>query len=216
MHMQAEQAFETRGQLGRQHRGAGAAVLDGRDVGAAQWHVGQRGQYGRHRRQGRGPVSLDQAPVVGQHVLVAQQRRRRDDDFHPRRQRGQRRWQHTRNVKQRVAVDGDVRAFQPLQLHAGPGGEHLGAVAVARQLGCARGAARVKVGRNVFRRDLAAADEVVRRLLRAQRGEVGHAIRQGRRASWRLVVRGHAQQRGQGGHLPAQPQRLGPHARLRV
>ena len=51
VHVQAEQALEARGELGRQRGRAGAAVADRRDVGAGERHVGQRRQHRGHGGQ---------------------------------------------------------------------------------------------------------------------------------------------------------------------
>ena len=116
-------------------------------------------------------------------------------------------------MEQRVTVDGDVPRRQPLHLHTRPGGEHLRAVAVAGQFGRTRGAAGVEVGGDVFGVKVAATGKVVTRLLGAQGFEVTHTFGQAGRGG-SFVVWCHTQHGGQGGHLAAQAQCLGPHAAL--
>ena len=106
-------------------------------------------------------------------------------------------------MEKRVTVDGDVARLQPLHLHTRPGGEHLGAVAVAGEFGRAGGAAGVEVGGDVFGVEVAATGEVVVRLRGAQGFEVTHTFGQAGRGS-NFVVRCNTQHGGQGGHLGAQ------------
>ena len=216
VHMQSEEPLEARRQLGRKHRGAGAAVANRRKIGTVQRNVGQCGQHRRNGRQRRWPVLFDQPPVVGQHRLVAHQRGGRNDDFDTCRQRRQRGREHARHMKKRIAVDGDVVVRAAHQLDARPRSEHLRAVAVSRQLGCTGSAPGMKVGGDVFGCDVALAHQPIVALLRAQRFEITDTFRQIGHRIGRLVVRCHAQHHRQRRHLAAQPHRLRPHARFVV
>ena len=122
-----------------------------------------------------------QLPVVLDHVAVAEQRRRRNDGLHAHRQRAQRTGQHAGHMEQRVAVDQHVVGPEALHRRVGPGGEHLRAVAVARQLGRAGGAAGVKVRGDVGRRKAPLAQQPVGGLGGAQGVEVEHAFGPGAR-----------------------------------
>ena len=214
MHVQAELALKARRQLGRQDGGAGAAVAHAGNVGTRQRHLRQRRQHRGHGRQRGHAVFLHQTPEVLQHRAVAVQAGGRDDGFHPARERRQRAWQRARHVEQRVAVDDHVLRAHGLHLHAGPGGEHLCAVAVACQLGGAGGAAGVEVGGDVFGADVAAARQVRVRLRGDGGGEIQHAF--GQRGRLALVQRRHAQHARHRRHCRTQMLRLAPDVRLGV
>ncbi len=184
MHVQARQFLEARRQFRRKRRGAGAAIANAGDVGI-DGDVGQRGQYGRHRRHHRGAVFFGQAPVVGDHGAVAHQAGCWNHGFCAGGKRRQCAGQRAGNVKQRKHIDRHVFARHALHLHAGPGGEHLRAVAVARQLGRAGRAAGVEVGSDVALGDGAARYQAVIGLRRTQDAEVTRFRR--------LVKRRHAQ-----------------------
>ena len=92
---------------------------------------------------------LDQAPVVAQHLPVAKQRGGRNHHFGAGRKGCQAAGQHAGHMEQRITVDHDVGGQRALHLHADPGREDLRRMAVAGQLGRARGAPGVKVGSDV-------------------------------------------------------------------
>jgi hypothetical protein len=116
-------------------------------------------------------------------------------------------------VEQRVAVDQHVVMPKALHRRVGPGGKYLCAVAVARQLGRAGGAAGVEVRGDVGGGEAPLAQQAVSSLGGAQGVEVPHAVGPGRGHQQGLAVCRHQQQGGQFGHQRLQVQGLGPQAR---